>query len=115
MAASSLPTKRNTEYWRKLRGGNILGIIDSHGCVHSKFTEHVEFHTAHFPISPIHWRWSFDRSTSWFASPYKPDIEQQDAIERHITKMYGIPFWDNGHHDIDFFLKKLKRGKNENI
>jgi len=32
--------------------------------------------------------------------------EQYDAIQRHLTRKYGLKWWKNGHHDIDHLRAK---------
>jgi hypothetical protein len=88
---------------------NIVGIIDSYGAVHSINTgEDVENHDTQWPCTNVcKWRWSHRQSIWWILSDHKPDIEQQDAIMRHLTRKYGIKWWDNGHHDIDDLIRRF--------
>lgn len=93
----------------KLWHGNILGIIDANGAVHSKFTgEELEWHSSYWPTE-THWRWRWNNNKSiyWLLKDPRPDEEQWDAIRNHLTKKYNILWWDNGHHDIDH-LRSLK-------
>jgi hypothetical protein len=92
--------------WERLRYGHIVGIVDSYGAVHSKFTENVEFHEALFPPAQCKWRWSHSKSLWWITAEARPDEEQEVAIQRHITRKYGLKWWENGHHDIDHLMKK---------
>lgn len=100
--------------WQKLRDGNILGVVDSYGAVHSVLTEDVEFHSDYYPATYFcRWRWDFDKGLWWISKETKPDEEQQDAIRRHLNKKYGIKWWDNGFHDIDFILTKCGEVQDE--
>jgi hypothetical protein len=102
-----------TDKWKKLREGNICGIVDSYGAVHSVLTETVEFHADHFPLSHCQWRWDFDESINWISIERRPSEEQYEAIRTHLTKKYGIKWWDNGYHDIDHILTKCGKVQNE--
>ena len=60
---------------------------------------------------PVMWRWCDRESIWWITSECRPNDEQYDAIQRHITKKYGLPFWENGHHDLDFLSAKLRESQ----
>jgi hypothetical protein len=100
--------KRN---FSRLIFGHILGIIDAYGSVHSKFTgEKIEVHGDHFPgQTHCRWRWSDRDSISWLTHEQKPTEEQYDAIQRHLTREYGLKWWENGHHDLDHFRAQCRR------
>jgi len=98
--------------FEQLRWGNICGIIDSYGAVDSQFTEKMEFHEEFWNPKPqICWRWNWNESIYWIPGSHRLNDEEYDSIIRHIEKKYGIKFWDNGHHDIDYFLKRLKKDR----
>ena len=94
--------------WGRLRHGNILGVVDSYGAVHSVFTgEKVDFHADHFATAHhCQWRWNDEESINWITAERKPNEEQYDAIQRHLTRKYGLKWWKNGHHDIDHLQAK---------
>lgn len=101
---------KTKDYWRKLRDGHILGIVDSYGSVDSVFTgDKVEFHAEHFGLHQCQWRWNNCQSLWWISSERRPTEEQEEAILRHLTKKYGLQFWENGHHDIDHLREKCKQ------
>jgi hypothetical protein len=101
--------------WGRLRDGHILGIVDSYGAVHSVFTGSIAFHAEHFPQTHhCQWRWNEDKSINWISAERKPDAEQMDAIRRHLTKRYGLRWWDNGHHDIDHLQAKWREEEAHN-
>lgn len=92
--------------WEALLHGHILGVVDSYGAVHSEFTgDRVAFHEEFFTKTHCQWRWSHDKSIWWITGEHRPTEEQEDAIQRHLTKKYRLQWWDNGHHDIDHLLK----------
>ena len=37
----------------------------------------------------------------------RPSEEGIDAVMWHLTKRYGLLWWENGHHDIDHLLAKV--------
>ena len=87
---------------------NIVGIIDNYDCVHSVMVSHDDdqFHSSHFSQQTNRkWRWSWDRSveTNWSITSLTK--EDRMMIREHLTKKYDIPFWENGHHDIQYMKK----------
>lgn len=106
-------TTRSNTYWRDLRWSNIIGIIDSYGAIDSKNTgKKVEFHSEFWPIRhSVMWRWNFNDSIWWITAENMPNNEQYTQIVEHLEKKYGIRFWDNGHHDIDYFIAKMNEEK----
>ena len=100
--------------WETLRSGTIVGIVDSYDAVHSKLFP------LNYPISDMFhesifgtkghcaWRWSFEDCITWITPEMKPNAEQYDSIQRHLTRRYGLKWWENGHHDIDDFLRHLE-------
>jgi len=97
----------------------ICGIIDSYGSVHSKFSIFILCHETTFGLHARKaWRWSFQDSLvesirSINSEDRITEIEWS-KIREHITKQYGIEWWENGYHNIDQFQKQLaKRGNQE--
>ena len=96
------------ERFDKLLRGHIVGIVDSYGSVKSEFTgDKVAFHSEYFGEirHQCMWRWNHDRSIWWISVEHRPDDEQYASIQTHLTKKYGLQWWENGHHDIDHLLK----------
>lgn len=105
-------TVQKPKPFTKLRFGNVIGIIDSYGAVHSLFTKDVENHSLYWPATNcVKWRWSFSQGIWWITRETAPDSVQFDAIQRHLSRKYGLKWWDNGHHDIDHFRAQLKKEK----
>ena len=94
----------------RLRDGHILGVIDAYGAVHSVFTgSDVAFHAEYFGLSQhCQWRWDDDHSVNWITEDRKPNEEEMDSIRRHLSKHYGLKWWENGHHDIDHLHRKWR-------
>jgi hypothetical protein len=91
----------------RLQYGHILGVVDSYGAVHSVFTgDSVRFHAEYFPQHHCQWRWDFEGGISWISEEIKPDAEEMESIRWHLTKRYGLQWWENGHHDINHLQKK---------
>lgn len=100
-----------------LRRAIIVGIVDHLGVVYSKASKYGEeraYHERDFKNAQVKWTWNFNDGIGWFSPENKPDSEQYDAIMRHITKTYGIKFWENGHHDLDYFEQKWSDQKKAN-
>ena len=100
--------------FRELECGWIVGVIDAYGSVSSKFVKlGVDASCMHGDIFPGNyfklWRWSFDNSIERSPMSSEFDIEDWDKIKRHITKKYRIRFWDNGYHDIDYFIEMAEK------
>lgn len=95
--------------FKRLRFGNILGIVDAYGAVHSKLTgNEVECHETFWPTNTfVRWRWTFRDSLSAYVSTM-PSLEEFDAIRNHLERKYGIRWCDNGYHDIDFLMEKFR-------
>ena len=34
--------------------------------------------------------------------------EETEAVRRHLTRKYGLRWWDNGFHDIDHLLGRKR-------
>lgn len=91
---------------------NICGIIDSRGAVHSISNQNGEGLLFHHNFG-MHWnkgfRWCFNGGlTSSVINDENFNIGDLDKIERHLTRKYGIEFWENGYHNINQFKKQLK-------
>lgn len=102
--------KNNRYGWQNLREGNILGIVDANGSVDSVFSASIEYHTNYWPISQIAWRWNNSQSLYWMIER-RPNTEQVESIMRHITKRYGIKWFENGHHDWEHLQEMCKMEK----
>jgi hypothetical protein len=98
----------------ELRFTCITGIIDAYDAVHSVHSsKSIPCHGEHWPFAKHgRWRWTFDKSI-WCIGEDRLNSEQYLLVEQHITKKYGIRFWDNGHNDIDHFLAQLKAEKTQ--
>jgi hypothetical protein len=101
------------DQYTRLREGNIVGIIDHLDCIHSEYTKEVVCHEEFWASGFVRWRWNYDDGIWWIGSETRPNEEQCDAIRNHLTKKYGIKWWDNGYHDLDFFQKKLKEERKD--
>lgn len=99
-----------------MRWGWIIGVVDAYDAVHSVFvglhSDESRFHEDHFPMqSHKRWRWCFSDCFSKSVLGEPLTEEDYDRIMIHITKKYGIKFWDNGHHDIDHFISKISKSE----
>ena len=99
--------------FQELRDGYILGIIDSYDAIHSEFiskNNRGNYCREDFWPTQTHkrWRWNFDEGIHKF---YSGEWGNDDwsIIINHITKKFGIKFWENGYHDLDYFEEKLKK------
>lgn len=96
--------------WLDLREGSIIGIVDSRDAVDSRFIaadrlSTAETHSAFWPAQAHgRWRWTFDKGPMAFVPESAPVGCQWEAVRRHITKRYGIEWWDNGYHDLHHLL-----------
>jgi hypothetical protein len=100
--------------FQELRDGYILGIIDSYDSIHSAFISldnRGNYCHADFWPTQTHkkWRWDFDDGIHKFCSESSWTEADWDSIRTHITKKFGIKFWENGYHDLDYFEEKLKK------
>jgi len=99
----------NKVHYKKLIGRYwIVGVIDSHGAIHSKMMHFKEAktHDELYPGILLKWRWHWDKSVDWSICSVKPTKEESWKVREHLTKYYDIPFWENGHHDIQYIMKK---------
>ncbi len=93
-----------------LREAWIIGIIDNNGVAHSRqfYYEEAPTHEEIFPLTrDKRWRWDFDKCIS--TSVYGDTFEKGDGdiIRNHLRREYGIRFWENGYHDIDYFISRM--------
>ena len=73
----------------------VIGIVDAYGAVHSKIInmndKHGDMtHGELWPGNLKRWRWSMSEGLTWIVGSSVPsdfDIEEQDAIERHLEKL----------------------------
>jgi len=94
----------------KLRWSYIVGYIDHFDVVHSRIFpllgDDIKTHEELFGMVLKGWRWDFDKCIEATLGD-RLDKEDWIKIREHLTEMYEIPFWSNGFHDIDFFIKKM--------
>jgi hypothetical protein len=99
--------------FREISYGWIVGIIlhndaiESHfvplgdGSMHGDFWEMKVF---------ARWRWNpsdgFDKSA--FDCDVDVNMEQWDFAKRHLERVYGIPFDDEGYFNRKLFYEKMK-------
>ncbi len=96
--------------FRRLRGGHIVGVVTSQGVVCSEFTgRDIRGHGEFWNVTHCQWRWSHDRSIWWTVQERKPNAEQFDAIRSHLTRKFGLTWWENGHYDIHDLQAKIER------
>ncbi len=99
--------------WQDLRMGSIIGIVDSNDAVDSRFIPSALYlgdhsHSHYWPQRKNGlWRWMFDKGLTAFVPERAWAPEQTELIHRHITKLYGIQWWENGYHNLDHFLAHL--------
>ena len=114
--------KSSDTYWNDLSDSDIIGVIKSDGTVESVYVPFDPdnwgipddlYHSKHWPTNKhyIRWRWNFDRSVHFFRMDTRPTSENWITIGRHLTKRFSIPFWENGHHDLDFFKERFAEEK----
>lgn len=90
---------------------NILGIVDAYDCVHSLNTyERLGYHATHWPNQTrCRWRWDHDRSLWEIGQSFRTEPFLMDMIRNHLTKKFGIKWWENGHHDIDDLIERFDK------
>ena len=92
--------------WQRLLTGRIIGVVDHLDAVHSIYTgEDIRQHDM-LPQAQCRWRWNHSKSIHWFTLESKPTEEQFVLIQTHLTKKFGLLWWENGHHDIDHLLAR---------
>lgn len=88
----------------------IIGVIDSNGVAHSKsfYYEDAKNHEDYYPlIRDKRWRWDFDKCIN--LSVYRDcfEVGDGDIIRNHLRREYGIRFYSNGFHDIEYLCSKM--------
>ena len=97
-----------------LKAGHVVGIVTQQGMVLSEFTGTKMKHHEELwhGVQHCNWRWCNSQSI-WSASRERyPSEEQYDAIMSHMSKKYGLRWFENGHHDwkyLDECIKKESR------
>ena len=104
----------NPNKFDKLLDEVIVGVIDRNGVAHSqKF--HFSERKTHGDIYPtIHekrWVWDYDKGVTFSVYGDTFEYGDGDIIRNHIRRTYGIRFWENGYHDIEYFMSKLSKLK----
>ena len=107
-------SENETGKWENLKWGSIVGIIDAYGAVHSKEcplrADTPDTHESIFgKRGSFAWRWTFREGITWISFEHKPDVGELDAIQRHLTKHYGLRWLNNGHHDTEHFSEQLHK------
>jgi hypothetical protein len=106
---------RNMEgKYTKLRWSYIVGYVDSYDVVHSRIFSYLredgfdsmKMHHDLFGMVLKGWRWNFDKGVEATLGD-RLEQEDWDRVREHLTNEYDIPFWSNGFHDIQFFIKKM--------
>ena len=59
------------------------------------------------------WRWDYDRGLDWSVFADNLDDGDGDLVRDHLTRKYKIPFYSNGYHDVQFFVKQLEKERAE--
>lgn len=92
------------DYW-------IVGVITNQGQILSICDDFdtILAHGDYYPLVQKRWRWSYQNGLT-SVQHHMFDDDDWQFVRDHLTKKYGIPFWDNGYHDIDYF-QKLKEKK----
>lgn len=104
----------NPNEFQKLRHSGIIGIIDSYDNVESTIyplsKNNIPTHSDLYPSNTFkRWRWSFSNELESFINISDFNIEDWDRVRNHIESRYGIKFWENGYHNIDYFIEQMKR------
>lgn len=104
-----------------LRKSIIIGFIDSYDAVHSyqyiipdDGDMNIPVHSDLFGVQcSRRWRWDYNDCINYTGGNMQQDWTDTDfdSIRNHLTKNYGIKFWDNGYHDIDYFMSKMSKKK----
>ncbi len=109
MRSSSRPT-----FTDLLTNGHILGVIDNYGAIHSRYTPFgdPDYRLMHGDIWPgVHhkrWRWTHDAGLRLSCVGETLEMGEADDVRAHITKRFGLLWWENGFHDIHHLLAKAR-------
>ena len=104
------------DHYIRLRDSVIVGYVDHMDVVHSY--QYVRREDDLDPSPPTHedlwgkvlkgWRWDFDNGIDWSVFAQNLDEGDGDRVREHLERKYKIPFYSNGFHDVQFFVKKLE-------
>ena len=104
----------NPNKFDKLKEDWIIGVIGRNGVAVSRqfYFDDAPTHEEIFPL--VHdkrWRWDFSNGISF--SVYGDRFEEGDGdiIRNHLRREYGIRFYENGYHDIQYFISKLSKNQ----
>lgn len=105
--ATETPTKFDV-----LRWSWILGIMNSNDVAISQqfYFDEAPTHEEIFPLAKERrWRWDFDKGIT--LSVYSDNFTKEDCeiIRNHLRREYGIRFYENGFHDIPYFISKMSK------
>ena len=100
----------NPNKFDRLRWDWVIGIITNQGVAISRqfYFDDAPTHEELFPLSQDkRWRWDFDKGVN--TSIYSDNFEQEDfeIIRNHLRRDYGIRFYENGFHDVEYFTSKM--------
>ena len=95
----------------------VRGYIDSHDAVHSvqvyfggdTFAE-CKTHFDLFGYCSRRWDWTYDNCIRLTDGDNFEEFDGE-KIRTHLTKQYGIRWWENGYHDLDHFMSKLTKAR----
>lgn len=95
-----------------LRDSWIIGVITSNGVAISQsfYYDEAPMHEDLFPL--IHdkrWRWDYDKGINFSVYGDTFETGDGDIIRNHLRREYGIRFWENGFHDIQYFMSKMSK------
>ncbi len=109
-ASHGFCVERLVGLYGRLIDGHIIGCIDAYGAVHSEFTgDDIGYHSEHFPQQTHRlWRWNNDKSIHWFTSENRLNAEETEAVRAHMTRKYGLKWFENGFHDWEHLQTRAK-------
>ena len=104
----------NPNKFDKLRYDWIVGVIKRDDTVISQQHYFADAPT-HEDIYPLihekRWRWDFDKGVSKSVYGDTFDVGDFDLIRYHLKREYGIKFYENGFHDIQYFISRMSKNK----
>lgn len=107
MKTTKTQRRASQRRFERVLRGNVCGIIDQHGAVDSRLSPMGKGLLRHEDIWPMKlagkWRWNHNCSIHCFCDTLSPD--EYEAIRTHLSKRYGLEWWENGHHDIQHLMK----------